>query len=78
MVKPRFNNWSAIQNDEVISEGPGKSIHYFQQYKYDKGHSEKIEINALNITHQQLKNLLRTYRIRNRKITGKQSKNEKL
>lgn len=69
-VKTGFKSWSTIRNEEVIREGSGKSTHYFLQYKYDKGRSEKVEIDALNITHQQLENLLRTYRIRYRKITG--------
>lgn len=62
-----FKNWSNIENEEVIKEGYGKSSKSYLTYWYDEELFEKIEIDQLNINHQKLENIIRTYRIRNNK-----------
>lgn len=62
-----FKNWSDIESEEVIQEGYGKSAKSFLIYFYDEDEFEKIEIDSLNVTHRELENIIRTYRIRNNK-----------
>ena len=62
-----FKNWSNIENEEVIQEGYGKSAKSYLTYFYDEDEFEKIEIDSLNVTHRELENIIRTYRIRNNK-----------
>ncbi|MUU79882.1 hypothetical protein [Winogradskyella endarachnes] len=62
-----FKNWSNIENEEVIQEGYGKSAKSYLSYFYDDAEFEKIEIDSLNVTHRELENIIRTYRIRNNK-----------
>lgn len=62
-----FKNWSKIENEEVVKEGYGKSAKSYLTYCYDDDEFEKIEIDSLNITHRELENIIRTYRIRNNK-----------
>ena len=62
-----FKNWSNIESEEVIKEGYGKSSKSYLTYWYDEELFEKIEIDQLNINHQKLENIIRTYRIRNSK-----------
>lgn len=62
-----FKNWSDIESEEVIQEGYGKSAKSFLIYFYDEDKFEKIEIDSLNVTHRELENIIRTYRIRNNK-----------
>lgn len=60
-----FKNWSSIKSEEVIQEGYGKSAKSYLIYFYDEEEFEKIEIDSLNVTHRELENIIRTYRIRN-------------
>ena len=62
-----FKNWSNIENEEVIQEGYGKSAKSYLTYFYDEEEFEKIEIDALTVTHRELENIIRTYRIRHNK-----------
>lgn len=62
-----FKNWSNIESEEVIQEGYGKSAKSYLTYLYDKDEFEKIEIDSMNVTHRELENIIRTYRIRNNK-----------
>lgn len=62
-----FKDWSNIESEEVIQEGYGKSAKSYLTYFYDEDEFEKIEIDSLNVTHRELENILRTYRIRNNK-----------
>lgn len=64
-----FKNWSEISNEEVITEGSGKSEKSYLYYVYNNEENEKIEIDELNTTHRKLENLIRTYRIRYNKRT---------
>jgi hypothetical protein len=66
-ITAEFKNWSNIESEEVIQEGYGKSAKSYLTYWYDEEIFEKIEIDQLDITHQQLENIIRTYRIRNNK-----------
>ena len=60
-----FKNWSSIKSEEVIQEGYGKSAKSYLIYFYDEEEFEKIQIDSLNVTHRELENIIRTYRIRN-------------
>jgi hypothetical protein len=62
-----FKNWSNIYKEEVIQEGYGNSAKSYLTYYYDEDEFEKIEIDSLNVTHRELENIIRTYRIRNNK-----------
>jgi hypothetical protein len=62
-----FKNWSNIESEEVVQEGYGKSAKSYLTYFYDEDEFEKIEIDSLNVTHRELENIIRTYRIRNNK-----------
>lgn len=62
-----FKNWSDIESEEVIQEGYGKSAKSYLTYFYDDDEFEKMEIDSLNVTHRELENIIRTYRIRNNK-----------
>ncbi len=66
-ITAEFKNWSNIESEEVIQEGYRKSAKSYLTYWYDEEIFEKIEIDQLDITHQQLENIIRTYRIRNNK-----------
>ncbi len=66
-ITTEFKNWTNIKSEEVIQEGYGKSAKSYLTYWYDDEIFEKIEIDKLDITHQQLENIIRTYRIRNNK-----------
>jgi len=66
-ITTEFKNWTNIESEEVIQEGYGKSAKSYLRYWYDEEIFEKIEIDKLDITHQQLENIIRTYRIRNNK-----------
>lgn len=65
-----FKNWSSIENEEVIQDGYGKSAKSYLTYFYDHEY-EKIEIDSLNVTHREMENIIRTYRIRNNKTIAK-------
>ncbi|MEL4309083.1 hypothetical protein [Joostella sp. CR20] len=62
-----FKSWSNIESEEVVQEGYGKSAKSYLTYFYDEEEFEKIEIDSLNVTHRELENIIRTYRIRNNK-----------
>lgn len=64
-----FKKWSQISNEEVITEGSGKSEKTYLFFWYDNDEYEQIGIDELNISHRKLENLLRTYRIRFNKRT---------
>lgn len=64
-----FKNWSEIKNEEVITEGSGKSERSYLFYLYNNDEFEQIEIDGLNISNRKLEELLRTYRIRYNKST---------
>ena len=67
-----FIAWSAIENEEVIVEGLGNDsksfLVYFSVEQQDEGIFQKIEIDSLDVTHRQLENIIRTYRIRYNKV----------
>jgi len=63
-ITTEFKNWSNVEYEEVIQEGYGKSAKSYLTYWYDNEIFEKVEIDRLEITHQQLENIIRTYRIR--------------
>ncbi len=62
-----FKDWSSIKNEEVIQESYGKSAKSYLTYFYDKNKYEKVEIDPLNVTHRELENIIRTYRMRSDK-----------
>lgn len=62
-----FKNWSSIESEEVVQDGHGKSAKSYLTYFYDEDKYEKIEIDSLNVTHREMENIIRTYRIRNNK-----------
>jgi uncharacterized membrane protein YciS (DUF1049 family) len=62
-----FKDWSTIESEEVVQEGYDKSAKSYLTYFYDVDEFEKIEIDSLNVTHRELENMIRTYRIRNNK-----------
>jgi hypothetical protein len=62
-----FKSWSSIENEEIVREGYGKSAKSYLTYFYDDEY-EKIEITPLNVTDRGMKNILRTYRIRNNNL----------
>ncbi len=66
-INTDFKPWTSIQNEEVIQEGFGKSAKSYLTYFYDLTEFEKIEIESLDVSHRALENMLKTYRIRNRK-----------
>ena len=59
-----FKNWVNIESEEVVQEGYGKSAKSYLTYFYYEDEFEKIEIDSLNVTHRELENIVRTYRIR--------------
>lgn len=63
-----FKNWAAIENEEiVIEEGFWKGPEAYLTYCYDEDGFEKIEINHLDVTIEELEIILRTYRMRSAK-----------
>ncbi len=66
-ITTEFKNWSNIEDEQVTQEGYGKFTKSYLTYWYDGEIFEKVEISQLNTTHQQLENIIRTYRIRNNK-----------
>lgn len=70
-----FRNWSSIKNEEVIQEGYGKSAKSYLTYLYNDDEYEKLKIDSLNVSHKELENIIRTYRIRYTKTTANKSFN---
>ena len=66
-IKVGFKNWSTIENEEVIKDGFGKSQKTYLTYFYDEVGYEKIEIDSLNVSYSEMENIIRTYRLRNKK-----------
>jgi hypothetical protein len=66
-VNVSFKDWETIEGEEIIQEGYGKSSKSYLTYFYDEDGFEKIEIELLNVTHSEMENIIRTYRIRNTK-----------
>lgn len=62
-----FKNWSTIKSEEVVQEGFGNSAKAYLTFYYDEDKFEITAIDSLNITQQELENIIRTYRIRNNK-----------
>lgn len=66
-INVSFKDWKTIEGEEIIQEGLGKSSKSYLTYFYDEDGFEKIEIELLNVTHSEMENIIRTYRIRNTK-----------
>ncbi len=49
-----FKNWSTIKNVEETEVGSGKSAKSYLTYFYDNNEYEKIEIDSLNVTPEEL------------------------
>lgn len=64
-----FKKWKNIEKEEVTLIDYGKLTRSYLTYFYDKNKIEKIEIGSLNVTHGELENIIRTYRIRNNKTS---------
>jgi len=62
-INTPFKSWQEIEREEVVYEFSGKRSNTFLTYEF-KGGFEKIKTDDFNITPKELKNLLRTYRIR--------------
>jgi len=62
-----FKDWYTIEGEEVIQEGFGKSSKSYLTYFYDEDGFEKIELDPLNVSHSEMENIIRTYRIRHTK-----------
>ena len=62
-----FKVWYTIEGEEVIQEGFGKSSKSYLTYFYDDEGYEKIELDPLNVSHSEMENIIRTYRIRHTK-----------
>jgi len=63
-----FHNWNEIENEEVMSEGSGKHIHYYLIYDHSDG-TEHLKIDDYDTDQKSLNNLLILYRGRSRKKT---------
>ena len=69
-VNVEFKNWKEIKGEEVIYEISRRRSIAFLSYDFKDGF-EKIKIDDFDITPKELENILKTYRIRNRKTTVK-------
>ncbi|PTQ95152.1 hypothetical protein C8P68_106367 [Mucilaginibacter yixingensis] len=56
-----FVTWNDIHNEEVVCQHKGRITTYFLEYKYPEGYGQ-VNINQLDIDHQQLVDLLKYYR----------------
>jgi hypothetical protein len=65
-----LKSWSNIKSEVVIQEGTGSSIKHYLTFYYNETSYEKINIDYLNVTPNQMENILRTYRIRHEKKTN--------
>lgn len=61
-----FQPWPAIKNEDIITEGSGKSKTFYFVYQYPDG-DEKLPIAEYDIGRRELENLLHVYRIRGSK-----------
>lgn len=60
-----FVNWTQIYNEDIIREGFGKNREHYLTYFYgDELEFEKLKIDSLDKTHEEIENMIRTYRIR--------------
>ena len=63
-----FKEWSKIEKEEVVKEYFKESkLKVYLVFYYDEGIQEKVELNKLNISYENMVNILKTYRIRNNK-----------
>jgi len=60
-INAGFVTWNKIYNEEVACQRHGRIITYFLQYKHPEGY-EQVNVNQLDIDHQQLVDLLKYYR----------------
>jgi hypothetical protein len=67
-ISTDFYNWSAIENEEVISESSGKYTHYYLTYDHPNG-AEHLQIDDYDTDQRSLNKLLILYRGRNMKKT---------
>ena len=65
--KVGYREWAAIEGEEVVQEGYGQSAKSYLTYFYDGNQFEKVTIDALNVSHKELENIIRTYRMRHGK-----------
>ena len=65
--KVDYREWAVIEGEEVVQEGYGQSAKSYLTYFYDGYQFEKVKIDALNVSHKKLENIIRTYRMRHGK-----------
>jgi len=67
-ISTDFYDWNDIENEEVVSEGSGKHIHYYLIYNHPFG-AEHLQIDDYDTDQRSLNKLLILYRGRNKKKT---------
>jgi len=65
-ISTEFYEWTQIQNEEVISEGSGKHIHYYLVYDHPDA-AEHLQIDDFDTDLKKLNKLLTLYRGRHKK-----------
>ena len=65
-INIEFKEWDKIRNEEIQYVNSGKRISSYLFYEF-KGGFEKLKIDDYTISPKEMENLLKTYRIRNRK-----------
>lgn len=65
-ISTDFYEWSAIENEEVISEGSGDSTRFYLIYDHPDG-AEYLQIDDYNTNQKSLNKLLMLYRGRSKK-----------
>lgn len=61
----KFYDWWDISGERVIKESSAKNTKYYLVFYGPVGTKEQIELEPLNVTPDELRNMLRTYRLRN-------------
>ncbi|MFN3301165.1 MAG: hypothetical protein ACK41Z_13325 [Sediminibacterium sp.] len=67
-ISTDFYPWSEIKNEEVVSEGSGRDIHYYLNYDHPGG-AEHLQIDDYDTDLRSLNKLLILYRGRSKKRT---------
>ncbi|MBP1838857.1 hypothetical protein [Formosa algae] len=65
-IQVNFKNWSEIKNEEVLIKNNGNHASAYLNFDFKEGF-ESLQIDDFDITPKDMENLLRTYRIRNKK-----------
>lgn len=68
-INVEFLKWGEIRNAKVIYETSGKRSRAYLTYKFNGGY-EKIKIDDYDITPKEMENIIKTYRIRNKKTAA--------